>query len=199
MHGLCPADHHIPYSCCDLMADLMSILGISLRWGRQAPVTGEVVWCCSHCSIACLSYVCPSAAITGSCMRACINHHKGQSGLHALISIPLHTFHMFALSSSHWVLHQSLQCPPQWELRSACSDEHVCKLQQYIEETCIGNPLLEQPTSDMPMFHLDKSSVTDWACVFCANNTRSNRLVYRISTPCAAPTCRLTCIDIFTH
>ena len=49
----------------------MMTLGSSRRWGSFAPVTGEVSWWRSQASMACLSYVCPSPAITGSHMTAC--------------------------------------------------------------------------------------------------------------------------------
>lgn len=49
--------------------------GTSRLCNRAFPVTGDVSCCCSQCSTACLSYVCPSAAITGSTIVTCIAMH----------------------------------------------------------------------------------------------------------------------------
>ena len=53
------------------MALLMRTLGTMRVWARKSPVTGEVKLCSSQASRAALSYVCPSAAITGSTISAC--------------------------------------------------------------------------------------------------------------------------------
>ena len=49
----------------------MTKLGTTRMCNNVAPVTGEVLWACSQVWMADLSYVCPSAAITGSTSISC--------------------------------------------------------------------------------------------------------------------------------
>lgn len=61
-----------PHSSCCWMTLLITILGTSLTCLRVSPVTGDVWRCSSHFCMAAFSYVCPSAAMTGSSIGACL-------------------------------------------------------------------------------------------------------------------------------
>lgn len=66
-----------------MMALRSAKLGVSSRWRRRIPVTGQVrLPCASHRSMQTRSYVCPVATITGSAINSCKPTQQHETYLH---------------------------------------------------------------------------------------------------------------------
>ena len=87
----------------------MTILGTTRMCSNVAPVTGEVLWLCSQCWMARLSYVCPSAAITGSTNISC----RKAGSLCAQVQIQLYSIRA----------QRGMTCSCEWVTAKACNAE----------------------------------------------------------------------------
>ena len=88
----------------------MTRLGTTRMCDNVAPVTGEVLWLCSQCWMADLSYVCPSAAITGSTNISC----RKTRSLCAQMRIQLYGIHAQSKLTC---------CCCEWMIAKACNAE----------------------------------------------------------------------------
>lgn len=91
----------------------MTRLGTTSMCNNVAPVTGEVLWVCSQVWMADLSYVCPSAAITGSTSISC----RKTRSLFAQVRIQLYGMHAQSGMTC---------CSCEWMIAKACNAELVC-------------------------------------------------------------------------
>ena len=91
----------------------MTRLGTIRMCNNDAPVTGEVLWSCSQFWRADLSYVCPSAAITGSTSISCRKKK--------ILVCPSAKYSCAAYMQSEMIC-----CSGEWMIAKACNAELVC-------------------------------------------------------------------------
>lgn len=91
------------------IAPLMMTFDTRRVWGNMAPVTGDVSCVCNHNSAADLSYVCPSAAITGSTSNTCHNRYQAEAMRAQMCPVRLCESHYSLLDKQSDCVHEFLR------------------------------------------------------------------------------------------